>query len=403
MSGLHLHLDPFAGIAGDMFCGALIELGADREAMERGLRGLGLEGWRIEVRRVQRGPFAATRFEVLGDDGRPVEAPPHGHTHPSRGWREIREMIRAADLPARARERALATFGALAEAEGRVHGVSSDEVHFHEVGAVDAIVDVVGAALLLESLDITSMTCGPLPLGSGIIRSAHGRIPLPAPAVLELLRGWPVRSGPEDRETVTPTGAALIAALAEPGPIPAMTLRGVGHGAGRRNPTDIPNVLRAVLGTPAAPPAAKHIDVVSAEIDDVTGEHLPPLLDALLGAGALDAFAVPVLMKKGRPGLWVQALVEPARLAAVEEAFLRHSTTFGVRRYPAERRVLERWYERVETPWGPVRVKVGALEGEVLHATPEFEDVRAVAAASGQPVPSVHAAAVHAWQNRRTP
>jgi len=432
LSGRVLYIDAFAGLAGDMLSAALLDLGGDLDALRAGLAKLPVRGYRLSLSRVLRGPFSALHFLVSPEpdaEALPTPAPTmqghdhdhghhhghdHGHQHshvhldpwpgqPHRSWREIRAMLERSELPERARTRALAVFTRLAEAEARVHGMAVDEVAFHEVGAVDSIVDVVSAALLLEQLDVDRVVASALPVAGGTIRTAHGVTPLPAPATLELLRGWPVVPGPPGREHVTPTGAAIAAALAEPGPMPAMRLIGVGHGAGTRDPADVPNVVRVALGVEAAPASPDEVVVLEAQMDDLSGEHLPPLLDALLAAGALDAFAAQILMKKGRPGLLVQALATPARASAVELALLRHGSTFGVRRHMAHRRVLDRRHVPVRTPWGEVRVKLGILDGELLHAAPEHEDVAAVARAAGVPVPQVHAAAIRAFDAERAP
>lgn len=437
MSGRVLYIDAFAGLAGDMLCAALLDLGADLDQLRQELRALPVYGYTLTLSQVYRGPFAA-RYFLVAPEPLPAEAvsalpaPPepsprahdhgHGHTHghghdhghdhvhghghvqldpwpgqPHRSWADIRAMLQAAPLPPRARARALAVFGRLAIAEAHVHGMDVEAVAFHEVGAVDSIVDIVGACLLLEQLDVDRLVASALPTGSGIIRTEHGLIPLPGPATLELLRGWPVVPGPPGREHVTPTGAALVTALAEHGPMPEMVIRAVGHGAGTRNPADLPNVVRVILGEARAASSPTQVIVLETQMDDLSGEHLPALLEATLEAGALDAFAVPVLMKKGRSGLWVQALAAPAQVDAVERALLRHGSSFGVRRHAADRRVLDRRHVAVQTPWGEVRVKLGSLDGELLHAAPEHEDVRAVARAAGVPQPLVHAAAIRAF------
>jgi uncharacterized protein (TIGR00299 family) protein len=284
-------------------------------------------------------------------------------------------------------------------------------VVFHEVGALDSLIDVVGACLLLEQLDVEELICGALPLGTGTTHGAHGAIPLPAPATSLLLRGWPVHPGRPGEEQVTPTGAALVAALARPGAPPAMVLEAVGTGAGGRNPPDHPNVLRALLGraprppvaprapspTPADRPTPTRVEVLAAQVDDLPGEHLPPLFEAMLAAGALDVWASPVLMKKGRSGLLVQALATEQEAEAVGRAMLLHGSTFGVRRSSATRQVLDRAHHPVSTPWGPVRIKVGSLDGSVVQASPEYEDVARIAREAGVPAQRVHAAALRAW------
>jgi uncharacterized protein (TIGR00299 family) protein len=415
-----LYIDPFSGIAGDMFCAALIDLGLDISDLTEPLKALPIDGYTTSTHKTIRGAFAATRFEVLPTDTSTDDSHNHSHSHgaghdhshdhvgpeawpgqPDRRWSTIRKMLEESALSEGIRRRALAVFSALARAEASVHGTTVADVHFHEVGAIDSIVDIVAACAGLERLGVERIVSGPPPLSGGEVRGAHGRIPLPAPATLALLKGWPVRAGVHGREEVTPTGAAILAALAEPGEFPAMTIRATGCGAGKRDPKDKANILRLVLGEAREADSARSVEVLQAQMDDLTGEHLPPLIEALLGAGALDAFAAPVLMKKGRSGLLVTALCEDEAAAAVEEAFLRHGSTFGVRRSTARRRVLDRRHERVETPWGPVRIKLGMLGSEVLHCAPEHEDVRACALAAGVPVPKVYAAAIAAWHTVR--
>lgn len=383
-----LHLEPVGGIAGDMLCAALIDLGAELAPIQDALASLPVDGLTVSTTRVTRGPFAAVHFQVdvASED------------HPHRTWRTIRAMLNAANLPVRARQRALSVFGKLAEAEATVHGTTVDEVHFHEVGAWDSIADIVGVCLALDALDIETIVSTPPPLSTGQIQSAHGVMALPAPATMKLLEGWPVRTGPAGRECTTPTGAAFLAALATPGALPSMTITATGVGAGTRNPSDLPNVLRATLGEQKS---TDSIEVLEAQMDDLTGEHLPPLIDALLACGALDAYATQILMKKGRSGLLVTALATDETADSVADAMLRHGSTFGVRRHTATRSILDRWHESAETPWGTVRIKIGALGEEVLHAAPEFEDVLQLAQSNGQPVPVVHAAALTAWHKQK--
>jgi uncharacterized protein (TIGR00299 family) protein len=297
------------------------------------------------------------------------------------------------------RTRALAVFGRLADAEAHTHGVEVDAVHFHEVGAWDSIADIVGTCLALEALDVDTLSAGAPPLSSGSLQTAHGTMPLPAPATLALLQGWPVRAGVPGLEQVTPTGAAILSALATPAPFPTQQLIGTGHGAGTRNPNSHPNLLRATLGEGVAM-APEPMDVLRAQLDDMSGELIPPLIDALLAAGAVDAFAMPVVMKKGRPGHLIEALAPPAHADAVAEAFLRHAPTFGVRRHRSWRTILDREHEVVEIHGCPVRFKLGRLGGELLHATPEYEDLHAVARATGLPLPRVHSDALAAWHRR---
>ena len=385
------YLEPVGGIAGDMVLAALVGVGADLEPIAEALSDLGVPGISLTASTVQRGAFAAVHVNV--------EAANSGHHH--RHWSDIRRLLTDSRLPERAKARALAVFERIAVAEGEVHGIPVEDVHFHEVGAWDSIADIVGVALALEQLEIDTLVASPPPLSSGSIQCDHGTMPLPAPATLRLMSGWPVRPGPHNLECTTPTGAGILAALATPGAMPTMTVSATGMGAGTRDTADPPNVLRVTIGEAKASEHADAVTVIEAQMDDLTGEHLPPLIEALLDAGALDAYATPVLMKKGRSGLLLTALARTEHVASVSDALLRHGSTFGVRHSSASRQVLDRWHATVDTPWGEVRVKIGALNGEVLHASPEYEDVQAVARAARQPAPTVHAAAVQAWRNNQ--
>ncbi len=434
--GRLLWLDPIGGLAGDMLCAALLDAGADEGLLRAELGKLELDGYQLVVSSVLRGVFAARRFDVRPDPGPGLPADAHGHAHahehahahahehehehehghahehgphpepwpgqPDRRWSSIRARIAGSGLSAGARNRALAIFSRLAEAEAAVHGCSLDQVAFHEVGAVDSIVDIVSVAIMLDQLGVDQILCGPLPVSAGTVYGAHGVMPLPAPATALLLRGWPIQPGRPGVEQVTPTGAAVLAALGRPAPMPAMTILAVGTGAGGRDPADHPNILRVLLGAPhpAAESSPAQVEVLAAQMDDLSGEHLPALIEALLEGGALDAWASPVLMKKGRTGLLVEALATAAHADEVAQRLLRHGSTFGVRRHTAQRQVLLRQHRTVETPWGPVSIKLGLRGSELLHASPEHGDVARVARQAGVPEPQVHAAALAAWWNR---
>lgn len=405
--GKTLWIDAFAGISGDMTIAALADAGAPEDEVLAGLASLGLPGWSGRFERVRRGPFAALRFVVeVADHGQEHDhhhAHDHAHDHASeRSWRHIRALLETSPLPPRVRERAVATFAVLAAAEGRVHGVAPDDVTFHEVGAIDSIVDIVGACIALDLLQVERIVTAPLPLGAGGTRSEHGWIPLPAPATLELLRGFPVSGSPWPGETVTPTGAALLAALSRPGPLPPIRVERIGYGAGTRNPATHPNVLRVLLGEGDAG-AATSICELRADVDTLSGEALPGLLDALLDAGAIDVSAVPTLMKKGRPGFRVVALCAPGDRAVVGDALLRHGRTLGYRWSHAEREILARRHVTVATPYGEVRLKLGELSGEIVHVAPEYEDVAARARTAGVPIAEVQAASMAAWSANTAP
>ncbi len=388
--GRVLYLDLQAGIAGDMTVAALLDLGAPLEGLQAALQQLGLGPVPVRSERCMRGPFSARRFLV----DTASEASQHGRSHA-----QIVAALAQAPLPERARSRALAVFARLARAEGRIHGVLPERVHFHEVGAVDSIADIVGACLALELLDVERIVAGVPPLGHGSIQTAHGVMSLPAPATLALLQGWPVRPAPGPGEWVTPTGAALLAELAEHGPLPSMTLQGVGYGAGSRDGGPVANVLRAILGEPApAPLAGDQVEVLETFVDDMPGEWLPELQAAVFAAGALDVQLVSGLGKKGRPAWQITVLAPPGLAPSVGQALLAHSSSLGVRHRREGRWLLPRRVQIVATPYGPVRVKVAEPPSAPARAAPEHEDCADAARRAGVPVAEVVLAALVAWR-----
>jgi len=410
-----LYIDAFSGISGDMFLGALVDAGLAEADLRAALAQLPIEGYELLVRKEKRGGIEATRVEVKLD---PKAKQPH------RNLKDIEEIIdkcgvRSAECGVKKGEgrrdegtkgrregiatgKALAVFRRLAEAEARVHGSTAEKVHFHEVGAVDAIVDIFGVCAGLEMLGVERVVASPLPMGSGYVDAAHGRLPVPAPAVVELMQGFPVRSCDEEGELTTPTGAALAVTLADAfGPMPPMVIEKVGYGAGAREGKRVPNVLRLILGQPAGAGTAE-ADVVwllEANVDDASGETLGAATQALFEAGALDVWLVAATMKKGRPGVVLACLAAEGLVAAVEEAIFRETPTFGVRRSAVERTKLAREHATVQTPFGPVRVKVGRRGGRVVTASPEYEDCRRLAAERGVGFREVYAAAVEAWRS----
>jgi uncharacterized protein (TIGR00299 family) protein len=404
-----LVLEPIGGIAGDMTLAALLHLGealgllAEQRArldellvqLAAAAGGeLDLAGVRLQVEEAWVCGIRSLHAEVLVPEAVRAKEPHH------RPWRVIRDLLGRTRMPEGARARALAAFARLAEAEGAVHGIAPEEVEFHEVGSVDAIVDLAGSALLLELLAPARVLCLPLPSGGGLGRSAHGPIPFPAPATLRLLHGRTLRpSGPGER--VTPTGAALVAALTEEvEALPELRLCASGYGAGSKRWDDAPNLLRAVLGEAerSAPPS-ETLWQLEANLDDTTPQLLAHALAALLAAGARDAWIAPLTMKKGRPGHLLAALVDEPLRPVAEELFFRETSTLGLRAFRVERSVLERRFAEVQTPWGPVRVKLGLRGGARLNAAPEYEDCAALAQARGVPLKEVMAAALAALQN----
>jgi pyridinium-3,5-bisthiocarboxylic acid mononucleotide nickel chelatase len=380
-----LYIDCIAGVAGDMLLGALLDAGADAGAVRRGLDRLGVAGLALEVQRTEQHGIGAAHTTVRGAAGQP-----------HRTWASIRAQIDAAGFTDRVRARALAVFERLARAEGAVHGVDPEDVHFHEVGAVDAIGEVCGVALALESLNVERAVCSPLPLGRGFVAAAHGRLPLPAPATLELLKGTPVVGADVDAELVTPTGAALVAGLCDAfGGVPAMTLAASGYGAGTRRFAHLPNVTRVLVGEPAGGTApSREAVVIEANLDDLLPELVPDAAAACFAAGALDVWVTPVQMKRGRPGFVLSALARPCNEDRVVDAILRETSTLGVRITRARRRELERAHRTVVVAGEPVRVKLGLRGGAVVNIAPEHADCERAARRAGLPVKVVWARAL---------
>lgn len=385
-----LYWDCFAGVAGDMALGSLIDAGADPAAVKGALEASGLSGFTLEVARVQVRGLAAARAAVR------VAGP-----QPSRRLADIRDLIQRGPFPPAVRERALRVFTRLAEAEARVHGVTTEEVHFHEVGAVDALVEVIGVCLALDALRIDRVIVSPLPLSTGFVTCAHGVLPVPPPATLELLRGFPTRGTAVEGELVTPTGAALATALAaEAGPPPGMRIEAVGYGAGSRD-FAFPNVLRAIIGERreearsawTAEVFEESLAILETNIDDLNPEFYPHLTARLLDAGAREAYLTPVIMKKGRPGVVLTVLAREEDWRRLAGMMMEEAGTLGVRMRWDARLVAPRQIFEVRTAYGPVRVKVAHIRGRVIQIKPEVEDCRARAAEAGVPVREVHAEA----------
>ena len=375
------YFDCPSGASGDMILGALVDAGCPLEALEAAVTSLGVEGWRLEARLVERGGLRGTHLAV--------------HTDPGRRFPSLGDMLRpigSSGLPDTVKAHARAVLRRLAEAEARVHQVAVDAVHFHEVGALDTLVDVVGAVAGLEALGVERLHLSPLPIGGGTVETAHGRLPVPAPATAELLRGFSVYDNGVAAELVTPTGAAILTTLAAPGRLPAMTLERVGWGAGSRD-LPIPNLLRVLVGqaTPVEAGSEELETLVSVEttIDDMSPQLYEPLLERLLAAGALDVYLTPVVMKRSRPGTVLTALAPPELADRLAEVLFRETTTIGVRWSEVRRRRLPRELVRLPTAFGPVTFKVSTLGGRVVTVTPEFEEVRRIADAEGRPVREV--------------
>ncbi|MGC9455412.1 MAG: nickel pincer cofactor biosynthesis protein LarC [Phycisphaerae bacterium] len=386
------YFDCFAGAAGDMIVASLLDAGADFEQLRSELGKLDLGGYDLRVEPVCRGGFAAKQFFVEVAE----------HHHHERHLSDILEIIDSATLPDRVKDRSRRIFTRLGEAEARVHGIDISEVHFHEVGAVDSIVDVVGACVAMELLGVERVISSPLTLGTGTVECAHGTLPVPAPATAELVRDAVVTGSGIEGEATTPTAAAILTTLAaQYGPVPEMQVGAVGLGAGTRERENPPNLLRVFVGEEASPGSVDSAVELSCNVDDCTGEIIAATIEKLLASGCLDAWATPIIMKKSRPAWTLSALAEPADVTEAERIIFRETTTFGVRKRTLSRSKLQRRHETVETPYGPVRVKLAVLDGQVLTASGEFADCSRAAEAHGVSVKEVMAAAIEAYRSGR--
>jgi len=386
-----LHLDAFSGAAGNMFMGALLDLGLSRKALLEGLDPLGLD-FRLVVKKVQRSGFAARYVDVevpiarakKRSQARAHKHGPHTHSHShGRPYKEIRRLLERAKLSPNVKARSLAIFEALGRAEAKVHGSKIEEVHFHEVGAIDAIVDVTAAAIGLDLLEIDFISCSPIAIGHGTIDSDHGLLPLPAPATLELLSGVPTVPAGVDWETLTPTGAAILRTIVDRfGPLPAMTIERIGYGAGNDRKGPLPNVLRAVLGRGQSF-SGDRVVCIETNLDDLVPEHFDYLMERLFEDGALDVSLQHLQMKKNRPGFLVRVLARPVDRDHLARILFAESTAIGVRMSEWDRLVLERKTVRLKTPLGSIRVKVILGPSGRVQYSPEYDDCKRAAKKSG--------------------
>lgn len=388
------YFDCFSGASGDMILGACLNAGLDLEDLRHELDRLKVAGYTLKADAIRKQGFAATQFEVQVEPGTDK---PHRHL------KHIRQILDDSALPEPVLERAMSVFNRLAEAEAAAHGTTVEKVHFHEVGAIDAIVDVVGACVALDRLGVERVYCAPIPTGHGTVHCEHGVMPVPAPGTAALLKGVPLAECDEPGELTTPTGAAILTTLAAGyGPMPAMTVERIGVGAGRRDGKTRPNILRVFIGEAAATPEedeADEIVVLETNLDDITGEVIGYVHDRLFEAGAVDVFTSPIYMKKNRPATLLTVLAPPALREQLESILFTETTTLGVRRYSARRSKLARQIETAETPYGTIRIKVGRRGGQVISASPEFEDCRRAAQESGRPLIDVMDEAMRTWRS----
>jgi uncharacterized protein (TIGR00299 family) protein len=388
------YFDCFSGASGDMILGTLVDAGLAVERLQAAVADLGVGGIQITAEQVKRGAFVGTRVHVRTDESR----------HPHRHLRDIEAILDRAAIPDPVREDALRIFRRLAEAEAKAHGSAPDRIHFHEVGALDAIADIVGASWGIRQLGLERIHVSPINLGGGSIQAAHGRMPVPAPGTAALLSGVPAYGSEVPVELTTPTGAAILSTLATAfGPMPAMTVNRVAYGAGQHDLREQPNLLRLIIGEQAGDLDRDQITILEATIDDMNPQFFEPLLDRLFDAGALDVFLVPITMKKSRPGTMLTVLAEPAAADRCASVILTHSTTFGVRAHTATRWKLPRDIITVTTPYGSVRVKRGFSGDRITILAPEYEDCRRVAQAAGVPIQVVYDEARRAAGQLGTP
>ncbi len=380
------HFDCFSGISGDMTVAALIDAGVDGQAICQGVASLGLP-IKLEVEKVRKGGFAATAVRV--------EAPEE-HSH--RGLAQIEEILQRGTLSSRQRGLAQRIFRRLAEAEAAAHGLPLERIHFHEVGALDSIADIAGAAIGLDLLGVDQFTSRSVPTGSGMVQCAHGLMPIPAPGTAELLKGVPLAPSAVKAELTTPTGAAILTTIVQQWiEQPVMTVERIGHGAGRREFAEQPNLLRLFVGTAATSSQSDQVWMLQTNLDDLPAEVIGYCYDLLLAAGALDVFGTPIFMKKNRPGVLLSVLAPEAKLAGLEEILFRETATFGIRRYPVTRHKLNRRPCTVSTPWGPLQGKLGWQEGRPPIFTPEYEDCARVARQHAVPLREVYLQAQRAY------
>ena len=375
------YLDCFSGISGDMFLGALIDAGLIFDDLKRVIGSLAFNGYTLDASRSVKNGLSATQFNVIQNH--------RNHAH--RGLNDIKDIIQSGDLSSEVKERSIYVFEDIAREEGKIHNKSPDEIHFHEVGAVDSIIDIVGTVFGLEALGIKSVSASRIPLGSGFVNSGHGIIPVPAPATVALLKGIPVYDSGLEFEMVTPTGAALLRALADSfGTLPPMIIEAVGYGAGRRDLPDRPNLLRIIIGESAQNKHTDTVAIVEANLDDTNPEWVGFLMDRLFDAGALDVVFCPIQMKKNRPGIQIQVMVNPDNLDALMNIIFSETTTIGVRFRYCQRKTLERSLMEIKSPWGSMQVKkVIKTDGSVL-IMPEYESCRRVAEDKGIPLKDIY-------------
>ena len=426
-----LYIDPIGGIAGDMLCAALIDAGLNKNSWLTGLQNIPWsESVDLSISRVMSHAFSATHFSVSSSGKTetehhqtPTSETDHNHTHTSetehhhthtsfvgtntvvdshhhRGLKEVEELIHKSDLPKIVQANAVKVFELLGDAESQIHGTTLDKVHFHEVGAIDSIIDILGFCYGVYLLNIDRIIVDSLPLSSGEIITEHGRTPLPAPATLRILSGWQTKLGQHNHEQVTPTGAAIVKTLGEYGTFPPMTIESDGFGAGTRNPSEYPNLVRVCIGTREPRQTKDTVIEIQCSIDDMSGELMVPLIDQLLKNGALDAHVQSITMKKGRQGQLFTILCSSQTQESVLQCLFKHSSTFGCRMITKERTILERQFDTVQTDTGPVAIKIGIYRNKVVQISVEYEDANSIAKEQNRSIQEVYRESLYLHQSQ---
>jgi len=376
------YLDCFSGISGDMFLGALLDAGLAFESLNEAITSLGIHGFKLESHRELRNGISGTKFNVHLEK----------HEHAHRGLSQIQQIIEKSGLNENVKQKSIEIFRSLAEVEGRIHGISMEEVHFHEVGAVDSIVDIIGTVFALDSMGIERLDASPIPLGTGLLESSHGRIPIPAPATLALLKGIPVYDSGLNKEMVTPTGAALLKSLTDSfGSMPPMTIDGIGYGVGTRNLSDRPNLLRIMIGRESLDQDTDTIVILETNLDDCPPEWMGLLMEDLFEAGALDVVFSPIQMKKNRPGTQVQIIGQPQDKDILAETLFKGSTSIGIRFRYSQRKTLKRESINFDSPWGKLKVKKIRQPNGRWIIMPEYEECRRLAKEHRLPLKEIYA------------
>lgn len=384
-----LYFDLIGGASGDMILGAMVDAGLSIDKLKELLSGLNLKEFDIQAKIVDKNGFTATKVDVLV-----TEQPPERHL------KEIKDIIQKSSLPPAVQNRALQIFERIAKTEATIHNKSIDQVHLHELGGTDTIIDITGTLLALDHLEISKIYASPVPLGKGFIKGAHGQIPLPSPATISLLKGIPIYGRDIDAELVTPTGAALLAELVDDfGPAPPMVLETVGYGAGGRD-LPIPNLLRVFIGEISSSDSATldHLAVLETNLDDLNPEIYPYVIESLFGAGALDVTLTPIQMKKNRPGTQIQVLCEPSMMDSMRSILFRETTTLGIKQILVDRYSLPRTIQEVETPYGKIRVKIAEISPNIKKISPEFEDCRRAAQEHGIPITDIYQETIRSFR-----